>query len=270
MPEGDSLRRAEALLSPILDGQIATDVWFRKIRGHRPRNGQRIERVNAVGKHLLIEFERRITLRTHLGMSGSWRTGPADAKAPADPRLRVLIRTELGTAMCFAAPTIDTFVRDGSPTPIDHLGPDLSNDVADIGRVVELIRGLDAETLLAQALLDQRVSAGIGNVFKSEIAFLAGIHPFTPVRGLSDRTLERIWTIAQTQLVNNRSRSSRKTTSALVQGRTYVYGRFRAPCRRCSDSILFSPAGQVTERSTYWCPRCQGTAGRPPSHPLKP
>ena len=117
MPEGDSLRRAETLLAPVLEGEIVTDIWFRKLRGHRPRKGQRIERVDAVGKHLLIEFDRKLTLRTHLGMSGSWRIQPTSSATPSNPRLRVLIETGRGTALCFAAPTIDTFVRDGMSTP---------------------------------------------------------------------------------------------------------------------------------------------------------
>lgn len=244
----------------MLDGQIVTEIWFRKLRGHRPRRGQRIERVNAVGKHLLIEFDRKLTLRTHLGMSGSWRVDGPDIAPPQNPRLRVLIRTDIGTALCFAAPTIDTFVRDAATTPIDHLGPDLSDDDVDMPSVLERARSLGGELLLAEALLDQRISAGIGNVFKSEVAFLAGIHPFEPLRLLSDRSLERVWTIGHRQLLENRSRASRKTTSGSISGRNYVYGRFRQACRRCSDSVLFSSAGVVTARSTYWCPRCQ------PSH----
>lgn len=259
MPEGDSLRRAEALLAPVLEGQVTTDIWFRKLRGHRPRAGQSIERVDAVGKHLLIDFDRKLTLRTHLGMSGSWRVGGPDA-APRDPRLRVRIQTPVGTALCFAAPTIDTFVRDTGTSPIEHLGPDLSDDDADIAVVVQRTRDLAAGRLLADALLDQRIAAGVGNVFKSEVAFLSRVHPFTNVDDLSDEKLTRIWQIAHEQLVANRDRSSRKTTSAAIGDRNYVYGRFRKACRRCSDSVLYSAAGVETERSTYWCPRCQPQA----------
>ncbi|MGH1492170.1 MAG: DNA-formamidopyrimidine glycosylase family protein [Acidimicrobiales bacterium] len=257
MPEGDTLRRAEALLSPVLDGRVVTDIWFRKLRGHRPRVGQTVERVNAVGKHLLIDFDRRLTLRTHLGMSGSWRTTPPGTSAPRSPRLRIVISTDAGTALCFAAPTIDTFIRGGDSSPIDHLGPDLSDDDVDFDVVVKRTREFADQSLLAEALLDQRVASGVGNVFKSEVAFLAGVHPFTPVANLSDEALARIWRIANQQLTGNRDRSSRKTTGRGVSGRNYVYDRFRYACRRCSDSVLFSPAGRVTERSTYWCPRCQ-------------
>lgn len=257
MPEGDSLRRAEALLSPVLDGQIVSEAWFRKIRGHRPRPGQRVERVKAVGKNLLIEFDRRLTLRTHLGMSGWWRASGPESRPPRDPRLRIFLRTESGTAMGFAVPTIDTFIRDGTTTPLDALGPDMSDDFVDLSAVVDRVRDLGSELVLAEALLDQRISAGIGNVFKSEVAFLAGIHPFVPTTALSDRTIERTWGLAHGQLLDNRERSSRKTTSSTISGRTYVYGRVGRACRRCSGSVQYSAAGVVTTRSTYWCPRCQ-------------
>ncbi len=261
MPEGDSLRRAEALLAPVLDGQIATDVWFRKIRGYRPRAGQRIQRVDAVGKHLLIHFEPVLTLRVHLGMGGSWRVIPPDADPPKSPKLRIVIRTDLGTALCFSAPTIDTFVRGTGPSPIDRLGPDLSDDDIDIDLLVSRTRRFAETKTIAEALLDQRVAAGVGNVFKSEIAFLAGVHPFTIVKSLSDTQLDQIWQIAHRQLLSNRDRSSRKTTSRTIAGRTYAYGRLHGECRRCSSSIEFSPAGEVTDRSTYWCPHCQPPPG---------
>ena len=270
MPEGDSLRRAEALLSPVLDSQVVTDIWFRKLRGHRPRVGQTIENVDAVGKHLLINFDRRITLRTHLGMTGSWRIAKTGSAPPRDPKLRVLIRTTAGTALCFAAPTIDTFIRDGESSPIDHLGPDLSNDEVDIDELVRRTRQLGNQSLLAEALLNQSIAAGVGNVFKSEVAFLAGVHPFTPVKDLSDHALARIWRIAHTQLVENRDRPSRKTTSRSIRDRNYVYGRFRHACMRCSDSVLFAQAGVKTQRSTYWCPRCQPFGSPAPSKPKEP
>lgn len=261
MPEGDSLRRVEALLEPVLSGQVAHRLWFRKLRGYRPREGQRIERVHAVGKHLLIDFDRRLTLRTHLGMAGAWRVSAAGSEPPASARLRVVIGTDSGLALCFSAPTIDTFVRDGDSSPIDHLGPDLSDDDVDLNAIVARVRAHGGEALLAEALLDQRIAAGVGNVFKSEVAFMARLHPFVRVADLSDETLTKVWKIAHRQLVQNRSRRFRKTTPQGAPTNTYVYDRFRSRCLRCSDSIRYSRAGEITERSTYWCPRCQPEGG---------
>ncbi len=260
MPEGDSLRRAEALLAPILEDQIVRSVWFRMLRGYRPRAGQRIERVDAIGKHLLIEFDRNLTLDTHLGMTGSWRAIGAEVAIPTNPRLRVVISTDLGHALCFAAPTIQTFIRDGSGSPVDHLGPDLSDDATDIDEVMRRSRLSPPERLVADLLLDQSVAAGIGNVFKSETLFIAGIHPFAPIGTLSDDELRRVWLIGHRQLLANRARPFRVTTSDNETGRTYVYGRFHLGCRRCENAIELSPAGAKTPRSTYWCPTCQPLA----------
>ncbi len=262
MPEGDTLRRAAATLAPVLDGQEVTDIWFRMLRGHRPRAGQHIERVHSVGKHLLIEFDKNLTLRTHLGMSGTWRVLRSGASVPRSPKLRIRISTEAGTALCFSAPTIETFVRGSEPSVLANLGPDLSEDEVDLAIVVERTRAFAGSKLLAEALLDQSVAAGVGNVFKSEVAFLAGVHPFTPVSELTDEQLHELWSIAHQQLVTNRSRRFRKTTPDTVRDDHFVYDRFRMGCLRCSDAIKYAAAGDRTERSTYWCRRCQARPAR--------
>ena len=86
VPEGDTLRRAAEELTPILEDRVVTALRFRKLRGHRPRVGDRIHSVDAVGKYLLIEFDRRLVLHTHLGMAGSWRASPLDRAVPHTPK----------------------------------------------------------------------------------------------------------------------------------------------------------------------------------------
>ncbi len=258
MPEGDTLRRAAAALTPILEDRIVTGLWFRRLRGHRPRVGDRIHGVDAVGKYLLIEFDRRLVLHTHLGMAGSWRTAPLTNAVPSTPKLRVVIETDAGRAMCFSAPEIATHISGNGTAPADRIGPDLSNDDVDLVEVVRRSRAAQgAATTLAELLLDQTVASGIGNVFKSEALFVAGLYPFTPVREVDDSTLERLWHTAHRQLVANRARPFRVTTRPDDRGRTYVYGRHRLGCRRCDNAIRFSAAGERTARSTYWCPSCQ-------------
>ena len=255
MPEGDTLRQAEARLTPVLEGRILTDVWFRRLRGHAPRKGQRVEQVDAVGKHLLVHFDRRLSLDVHLGMSGWWSV---TADPPHDaPKLRIVLSTDAGHALCYAAPTIRTYLRDGSVTPVDHLGPDLSDDTVALDVVVERSRSSDQDRTVAELLLDQRVAAGVGNVFKSESLFLAGLDPFTLVADTSDGDLQRVWRIAHEALVANRSRSLRRTTPDGLRDRTHVYDRYRLGCHRCGDAIDYDPAGSRTARSTYWCPTCQ-------------
>lgn len=256
MPEGDTLRRAAEALKPVLEGRTLTEVWFRRLRGHRLRIGDRITTVEAVGKHLVITCHRGLALHTHLGMAGSWRVVSAAGQTPQSPRLRIVLGTAAGRALCFSAPTIETHLTDAA-TPLDRLGPDLSDDDADLDEVVRRTRELPTSTTAAELLLNQQVAAGVGNVFKSEALFVAEIHPFRTLDALTDAELAEVWTTAHRQLVASRESRYRSTTRPGTRSRYYVYGRHRKACLRCSDSIEFSPAGHRTRRSTYWCPSCQ-------------
>jgi endonuclease-8 len=258
MPEGDTLRRAAEVLTPVLEGQIVTDLWFKKLRGYRPRVGDTIHSVDAVGKYLHIEFDRKLVLHTHLGMTGSWRAAPLDRARPRDPKLRILIETPAGRALCFAAPDISTHISGSGTAPADRLGPDLSNDDVDLDDVVARSRTRASHaTTLAELLLDQQVAAGVGNVFKSEALFVAGMYPFTLVSDLTDEQLAKLWSIAHRQLVANRGKPYRSTTGPGSSDRTHVYGRHHFACLRCDNAVEFSAAGARTARSTYWCPTCQ-------------
>ena len=242
-------------MAPILDGRTLEHVWFRMLRGNRPRVGQRVERVQAVGKHLLVRFERGLVLDVHLGMTGSWRVSP-DPPRP-HPKLRVHLGTEAGHALCYAAPTIRTYVDGHDPAPIDALGPDLSDDEVDLAEVVRRSRAGDQRRCLADLLLDQRVAAGVGNVFKSECLHLAGLDPFTEVGSVDDDDLRSVWGIAHRQLVANRERTVRRTTPTGLRASTHVYNRHRRPCPTCGRPVRYAPAGDRSSRSTYWCSRCQ-------------
>lgn len=258
MPEGDTLRRAAEVITPVLEGHVVTELWFKKLRGYRPRVGDTIHSVDAVGKYLLIEFDRKLVLHTHLGMSGSWRAATLDKPVPKTPKLRIVIETAAGRALCFAAPDISTHISGSGAAPADRLGPDLSNDDADLAEVVARSRERSTDkTTLAELLLDQRVAAGVGNVFKSEALFVSGLYPFTLVTDVSDEQLTKLWSIAHRQLVVNRGAPFRKTTGPSSMDRTHVYGRHHFACRRCDNSVSFSAAGERTARSTYWCPTCQ-------------
>jgi endonuclease-8 len=276
MPEGDTIYRAAQALHRALAGQAVTrfeSVYpaLTRIADDRPIVGRIVESVSARGKHLLIAFSGDLVLRTHMRMNGSWhlyRPGIRWQRAARD--MRVLVATANAVAVGFNVPVAELLTaRDlARHKELSALGPDLLARAFDRDEVVRRMRarGRDA---IADVLLNQRVAAGIGNVFKSEILFLAGIHPFAPVSALGAADLERLVDISREQLAANvmtRSQTlspvtSRRTTKSLDPNRKlWVYSRGGKPCRRCGATIQSRKTG-LDARLTYWCPRCQPSPG---------
>ena len=274
MPEGDTIFRAARTLHRVLAGKEVTrfeSVYpaLTRIADDHPIVGRTIESVSARGKHLLIAFSGGLTLRTHMRMNGSWHIYPAGARWQRPARdMRVLVGTRDAVAVAFNVPIAELLTaRDlARHKEVQALGPDLlaKDTPFDRTEVIRRLRGRGREAL-ADALLNQRVVAGIGNVFKSEILFLAGIDPFTPVSAPGDAALDRLVDIARAQLAANvMSRSQtlspavgRRTTRSLdPRERLWVYGRSGKPCRRCGTAIRSKKTG-LHARITYWCPACQ-------------
>ena len=189
MPEGDTLFRIAARLRPALQGHHLTRFEAPRLQGDRPALGELITLVEAQGKHLLIHFEDGLVLRTHLRMTGSWHVYREDERWQKGAHLaRAVVGADTGwVAVCFQAPVVETYHRGGTePDVLAALGPDLclaaslADDVLD--EVVERVTRLAAPGMtLGEALLDQRIAAGIGNVYKSEACFAAGLDPGTPI-----------------------------------------------------------------------------------------
>ncbi|HEV8393900.1 MAG TPA: DNA-formamidopyrimidine glycosylase family protein [Vicinamibacterales bacterium] len=280
MPEGDTIHRAARTLHTALSGQRIEH--FESVLAHltrvdadAPIAGRVVERVEARGKHLLMwlsEAEpspvRRgasLVLRTHMRMHGSWHIyRPGERWQRPRHEMRIVIATAPYVAVAFAVPVAE-FVdavaveREG---PIAELGPDPLSDSFDAAAAVARLQAR-GEVEIADALLDQRAIAGIGNVFKSEILFAAGVSPFTPVRALSADTLARVVAIAGRQMRANAGDAGataiggRRTTNRLdPSARLWVYGRSGLSCRRCGTPIQRARQGPDV-RSTYWCERCQ-------------
>jgi endonuclease-8 len=239
-----------------------------RIADDRPIVGRTIESVSARGKHLLIAFSGDLVLRTHMRMNGSWHLYRAGIKWQRPARdMRVLVGAGDIEAVGFNVPVAELLTaRDlARHAQLNALGPDLLDAAFDPAEAVRRIRARGREAI-GDVLLNQRVLAGIGNVFKSEILFLAGIEPFTPVAALSDADLERLVAISREQLAANvmtRSQTlspsiGRRTTRSLDPNKKlWVYGRGGKPCRRCGGPIRARKTG-LDARLTYWCPRCQG------------
>ena len=255
MPEGDTIHKLAARLRPALEGATVTRFEAPRLTGTvRPRPGMVIESVGAHGKHLLIRFERDLVLEVHLGMVGTWqlaRTGERLRK-PAH-LVRARIGVEGWEAVFFTAPTVRAFVDRGGATPISHLGPDLAVPDPDIGAALERMATVpEPGTSIAEVLLDQRVAAGIGNVFKSEALWAEHVDPFAPIEAVDEPTRRALLVTAAGQLRANLRPGRRQT----IPGGVAVYGRARRPCPRCGTAVRMRRHGEQA-RSTYWCPTCQ-------------
>ncbi|RMH83107.1 MAG: Fpg/Nei family DNA glycosylase [Actinomyces sp.] len=254
MPEGDTVHRVAARLRTVLEGRLVLHADLARARGPgRIARGDRVRTVRAVGKHLEIEFERGSVLRTHLGMGGSWRVYRAGMPwgRPAH-RAAVALTVPGWTVVCFDTRRVEL----GRVTDrhLAQLGPDLcADDDATLvtAAVQRLARFADASTTIGEALLDQRIAAGIGNIHRSEILFRAGLDPATPVADLDAETRRAVYEVAR-----------RSLTQAVAGGRTRpaVYGRAGRPCRRCGTTIRVRRLGEGA-RAVWWCPTCQPPVG---------
>jgi endonuclease-8 len=283
MPEGDTIFRAAQALHRALAGHTVTrfeSVYpaLTRVAEDRPVVGRTVESVSARGKHLLIAFSGDLVLRTHMRMNGSWhlyRPGIRWQRPARD--MRVLLATADAVAVGFNVPVAELLTtRDlARHKELSALGPDLLAAAFDRTEVVRRMRGRGRDAI-GDVLLNQRVVAGVGNVFKSEILFLGGIDPFTAVSALGDVDLERLADIARQQLAANVLTSSqtlspsvgRRTTRSLDPNKKlWVYGRGGKPCRRCGTTIQAKKTG-LDARLTYWCPHCQkgGQLTNPPTY----
>ena len=241
MPEGDTIFRTARTLQAALAGKTVTrfETMLPKLE-RIPLAGRRVERVFAAGKHLIIQFDGGVQLHTHMRMNGSWhvyRQGQRWRRPRAD--MRLIIETEDYVAVGFNVP-----VAEFGSAPA--LGPDLLSPDFDPDEALRRVREHGAEEI-ANVLLNQRVMAGIGNIWKSESLFRSGVDPFTRVGDLDDARLRRI--------IDN----ARKLLRASANGRVepMVYSRGGKPCRRCGTRIASRAQGEGV-RLTYWCPTCQG------------
>ena len=224
------------------------------VRRHAHRlRGARVEEVKAVGRHLLIDFEGGWTLRVHLGMTGRWRFGPPTGPL-GDGAARVALETSGWALRCYDAPSV---YLDRSPKAWAlgaNLGPDLALASPDLHEAMARARRRDDQATVTEALLDQTVVSGIGNVYRNEVLFEAGIHPSTRIGAVCDELLRWVLSRAARHLRTNSGRR-RTTTGARRPGMNlYVYERAGQPCRRCGARIR---RARTAGRSSFWCPSCQ-------------
>jgi endonuclease-8 len=252
VPEGDTVYLAAHRLDTALRGKTILRSEFRIPRyAAVDLSGRTIQTVRPAGKHIFFDMGD-ISLHTHFKMQGSWHLYKSGERwrKPAH-QARVILRTEPWHAIGFDLPVIE-LVTDPEAV-IAHLGPDLLREDFDLEEAVQRM-GRDPHRPLGETLIDQTVVAGLGNVYKSEVPFLAGLDPRTPV-GLVEE-ISSVLSLARRMIRANRSTGSQITTGDTRHGRQrWVYERVGQPCRRCATPIAMDrdSGGRVT----YWCPACQ-------------
>jgi endonuclease-8 len=250
MAEGDTILRAARRIDAALTGQTveaAAPNPRGRAAGIERLGGRRLESVESHGKNLLLHFGE-LVLHSHMGMNGSWHVYPR-GELWRKPRgaAWALLAGEGQEAVQFGGPTLRVIPasRLRRDPQLARLGPDVLAPELDLGAVVAGLRAEPTRSI-GDALLDQALVAGIGNIFKSEACFAARVDPWRPLGDLSDAELERVLLAAREQMLQ-----------AVAAGRhSYAVYRARRPCPVCGGRIAARGQGDAN-RTTYWCPHCQ-------------
>ena len=274
MPEGDTIFRAARNMHRVLAGHVVTNfetayAHLDRVNVDAPVAGRTIERIESAGTHHLIVLSGDLILRTHMRMNGSWhlyRHGERWWRGPQ--AMRVRLDTAEWVAVAFDVPVAEfvTARELGTTDPVAALGPDLLGREFDRDEAVRRLVASGHQPI-AMSLLDQRLVAGIGNIYKSEVLFLAGVNPFTPAAAIPRDVFETMMDTARGLLKDNvvegrlariqTYRNLRMTNPASAHDESlWVYGRAGKPCRKCGTPIEMKKMG-TEARSTYWCATCQ-------------
>jgi endonuclease-8 len=278
MPEGDTIYRAARALEKAIGGKVVTafDTGLAKltsINDDTPLIGRTVEKVEARGKWCLIFFSGDLILVTHMLMSGTWHIYKTGEKWwQPKSRMRVAITCGAYQAVAFKVPIAEFHTARSieRKSQIPKLGPDVLADKFSIEAGVQALRERAAShptEKIALALLNQRVLAGLGNVYKSEVAFAAGVNPFRQMSTITEREMVALVEASHKYMKANvldgsgdsivtYSGNRRTTHSMNASDRLWVYGRQGQECRRCGAAIMMRKQGEQA-RSTYWCPGCQ-------------
>lgn len=263
MPEGDTLYRIANRLRPILAGQTIAAAQANPPRtgaqiDEQTLVGQRVELVEATGKHLLITFGNRQVLHSHLGMTGSWHVYTSDQpwRKPAW-QVGVALSTPTHTVVNFSPKLLElvserTIQRN---TYLRRLGPDMMLAETDVATILPRLRRFDRQPI-GEAVMNQTIAAGIGNIYKSESLFLAKLDPWALVGEIDDERLLDYLQLTKKLMRRNRHGGQRTTRFALDGPRLWVYGRSGQQCLVCGECIQIRRQGDQG-RTTFWCQQCQ-------------
>ena len=249
MPEGDSLHRAARKLQVLVGERLDVDTPHPRAAVRRVAerlDGRKLLDVEAIGKNLLLRFEGGLVLRSHLRMTGRWQLVKEGTRRVGSPWL--VLRGGGHEAVLWNGPVLELSARG-----THRLGPDILADPPDLDRMVANLRGEHRTRELGDALLDQRILAGIGNVWKAESLWHAQISPWRRLGEVADEELRNV--------LDEAARLMRASLEQRSDGRA-VYRRAGRPCPRCATPIRSRGQGD-DNRTAYWCPRCQRGEERP-------
>ena len=246
MPEGDALHRIAVRLRVLVGDRL--EAASPHPRGEATGvagavDGRVLEAVDAVGKHLLLRFSGGVVVRSHLRMRGRWRIERRTGERAKTGRPWLVLTGREWVATQWNGPvlTFDT-------KPVRNLGPDLLAEDTDVGALVVRLRRVEQSRLVGEALVDQRVVGGIGNMWLAEALWQARTSPWLPLARVEDAQLGRALTWARD--------SMRASVAGRRPARRSVYRRAGRPCPRCGEPIRSQGLGDAN-RTAYWCPRCQ-------------
>lgn len=257
MPEGDTIAYAANRIRPVLEGRVPEEIVTPHPRHAMDRwperlGGRVVERVDTHGKHLFLRFEGELMLHSHLAMSGAWAVYRSGQRWRRSPRRAWLVLRAGGREVVqFDGPTLELITegRRRFDQRLAALGPDILAEEFDAARFLGRLRGDDQTRAFGDALLDQRNVAGIGNIWKAEGCWEAGVDPWRRVSEVGDAEA-----LAVIEALRPRMQQSALEGPRSITPRVYKHaGR---PCPRCAETIRAHGQGDAN-RTTYWCPGCQ-------------
>ena len=244
MPEGDSLHRIARRLQVLVGERVSVETPHPQgsVGGLAERlDGRRLESVEAVGKNLLLTFDGALVLRSHLRMRGRWQVRPRDGRVRRG-RPWLVLQSTSHEALLWNGPVLELTARG-----MRGLGPDILADPRDLAAMIANLRREYPARELGDALLDQRLVAGIGNVWKAESLWQAQVSPWRRLGDVSNDELERV--------LGEAARLMRASAEGGREERR-IYRRAGRPCPRCGTPIRSRGQGDGN-RTAYWCPGCQ-------------
>jgi endonuclease-8 len=259
MPEGDTIFRTVATLRRAIEGGDIEQARSRDgLIDCAPLAGNTVATVEARGKHVLMHLATHHALHSHMGMTGSWHLyRPDETWLKPENYAALVMRVNGLDAVCFSPKLLELLTADQLRHHgyLQQLGPDLLGATFDMADALQRFRTHNAVPL-GEAIMNQTIACGVGNVYKSDLLFLLGFDPLARVACYSDDELRELLKKARTLLRANLEGAPRRTRFRGDARRVWVYGRVGKACYKCGAPIQLRRQGHAG-RTTFWCPECQ-------------